>query len=199
MKAIIITVALVIVLGGQAKAQNPSPAPAGPGQGRPASMMNPPAEGPSGMAPGAGFKWWEDPVLVQKLHVSDDQIRKLDKIAQDHQMQEIDLRAGLEKQNAVLRFQMEADTPNEAQVLAQIDKVTQARARLERSQVEMWLASRRVLTTDQAQKLRDLRSRPAPPPPGFGPPREGPEGFPGGEPGASPRGPLEPPPNGGAS
>ena len=66
---------------------------------------------------------------MQKLHVSDDQIRKIDKIAQDHQIQEIDLRADLEKQYAVLRFQMETDPPDEAQVLAQIDKVTQARAK----------------------------------------------------------------------
>jgi hypothetical protein len=153
------------------------------------------------MPPGAEIKWWKDPILVQKLHVNDDQIRKLDKIAQDHQIQEIDLRADVEKQYAVLRFQMEADPPDEAQLLAQIDKVTQARAKLEKSQVEMLLATRRVLTAEQAQKLRDLRPMHAPPGQGFGPPDRGgpgapPSGSPEGGPGAPPSNPPEPPQGG---
>ena len=96
---------------------------------------------------------------MQKLHVNDDQIRKLDKIAQDHKIQEIDLRADLEKQYAILRFQMETDPPDEVQVLAQIDKITQARGRLEKSQVEMLLALRRVLTAEQARMVHDLQRR----------------------------------------
>ena len=136
---------------------------------------------------------------MQKLHVNDDQIRKLDKMAQDHQIQEIDLRADLEKQYAVLRFQMEADPPDEAQLLAQIDKVTQARAKLEKSRVEMLLATRRVLTAEQSQKLRDLRPMPAPPGQGFGPPDGGPGGPPEGGPGGPPGGPPAPPPNGDAN
>ncbi|MGB9484577.1 MAG: Spy/CpxP family protein refolding chaperone, partial [Terriglobia bacterium] len=168
MKATIVSFALVIVLCGQAMAQEPAPPAPGPSQGLPPPMMNPPAGGPPGMHPGRDQGWWKDPEVVQKLHISDDQVRKLDKIAQDHQIQEIDLRADLEKQDAVLRLQMETDPPDEAQVLAQIDKVTQARAKLEKSHVEMLLATRRVLTAEQAQKLRDLRPKFAPPRPGFG-------------------------------
>jgi Spy/CpxP family protein refolding chaperone len=188
MKATIISFALVIVLCGQAMAQEASPPSASPpDQGQPFSMMNPPKEGPPGMLPGAEMKWWKDPVLVQKLHVSDDQVQKLEKIVQDYQIQEIDLRADLEKQYAVLRFQMETDPPDEAQVLAQIDKVTQARATLEKSHVQMVLAVRRVLTAEQAQKLRDLRPKTALPPPGFGPPDGGPGAPPSGPPRATSR------------
>ena len=199
MKATLVSFALAIALCGQAMAQEPSPPAGGPDQGPPSSMMNPPAPGPPHMPVGAEIKWWKDPVLVQKLHVNDDQIRKLDKMAQDHQIQEIDLRADLEKQYAVLRFQMEADPPDEAQLLAQIDKVTQARAKLEKSQVEMLLATRRVLTAEQSQKLRDLRPMPAPPGQGFGPPDGGPGGPPEGGPGGPPGGPPAPPPNGDAN
>jgi Spy/CpxP family protein refolding chaperone len=188
MKAPIASFALVIALCGQVMGQGPFPPFAGPGQCASFSTMNPPAPGPPGMLPGAEMKWWKDPILVQKLHASDDQIRKLDKIVQDHQIQEIDLRADLEKHYAILRFQMDADTPDESQVLAQIDKVTQARARLERSHVEMLLATRRVLTAEQAQKLRDPRSKVAPPRPGFWPPDGGPEWPPEGRPGAPPNG-----------
>ena len=51
---------------------------------------------------------------------------------------------------------MEGDQPDEAQVTAQIDKVAQARANLEKSNALMLLAIRRVLTIDQWKKLRDL-------------------------------------------
>jgi Spy/CpxP family protein refolding chaperone len=151
------------------------------------------------MFPGAQRKWWKDPELVQKLHVRDDQIQKIEKIAQAHEISEIDLRADLEKQYAVLRFQIEADPPDKAQVLAQIDKVTQARARLEKSQVEMLLAVRRVLTTEQARMVRDLQRQAGPPGPGFGPPHGGPEGPPEGGRGEPPSGPPEPPPNSSAN
>ena len=42
----------------------------------------------------------------------------------------------------------------------------------------MLLAARRVLTAEQAQKLRDLRPKPAPPRQGLGLPTEGQEGLP---------------------
>ncbi len=191
MKATLVSFALAIALCGQAMAQEPSPPAGGPDQGPPSSMMNPPAPGPPHMPVGAEIEWWKDPVLVQKLHINDDQIRKLDKISQDDQIQEIDLRAELEKQYAVLRFQMEADPPDEAQVLAQIDKVTQARGRLEKSQMERLLAIRHVLTTEQAKQVRDLQRHAGPPAPGFEPPDGGP--------GGPPSGPPEAPPNGGAN
>jgi len=198
MRPTIASIAILLVFCWRAMTQEP-PFPGAPDQGPPSSMLNPPAEGRPGMPHGAEIKWWKDPVLVQKLHVNDDQVQKLEKIAQDHQIQEIDLRADLEKQYAILRFQMETDPPDQVQVLAQIDKVTQARGRLEKSQVEMLLAVRRVLTTEQAKMVRDLQPRLAPPAPGFGLPDGGPEGPPEGGPGAPRRGPTEPPPNGGAS
>jgi len=204
MKATIVSFALAIVLCGHAMVRKAFLAFAAPGQHPPSSTMHSPAQGPPGMHPGAERGWWKDPELVQKLHVSDDQVQKIDKIAQAHEIQEIDLRADLEKQDAVLRFQMETDPPDEARVLTQIDKVTQARANLEKSHVQMILAVRRVLTTEQAQMLRDLRRKAAPAAPGFGPPEGGPGMPPGGGPreggaGAPPGGPTEPPPYGNAN
>jgi len=132
---------------------------------------------------------------VQKLQISDDQLRKIEKIARDHQIQEIDLRAAVEKQEVALRPMMESDQPDESQILAQIDKVAQARADLEKSRVQMDLAVRRVLTAEQSKQLRQLRRGAAFPGgpggrvgdrggPGFGPPA-GP-GVPGGPPPAGP-------------
>jgi len=198
MKPAIASLALATLFCGHALFRKTLLTFAAPGQGSPSSMMNPPAEGPPRMLPGGERKWWEDPELVQKLHLSDDQIQKIRKITQAQQISQFDLRADLEKQETTLRFQMEAEPPDEAQVLTQIDKVTQARARLEKSQVEMLLAVRRVLTTEQAKLVRDMQRHAGPPAPGFGPPDGGPEGPPEGGHGAPPSGPPEPPPNGNA-
>jgi Spy/CpxP family protein refolding chaperone len=101
-------------------------------------------------------KWWKDSALMQKIGVNEDQVRTIEKIFQDHRLQLIDLHAALERQEAILEPMIEADQPEEAQVVAQIDKVAQARANLEKSDAVMLLAIRRVLTLDQWKKLRDV-------------------------------------------
>jgi Spy/CpxP family protein refolding chaperone len=93
---------------------------------------------------------------MKRIGVSDDQVTKIEKIFQDHRLQLIDLHADLEKQEAILEPLVEADQPVESQVAAQIDKVAQARASLEKSDAMMLLAIRRVLTVDQWKKLRDM-------------------------------------------
>jgi Spy/CpxP family protein refolding chaperone len=93
---------------------------------------------------------------MQRIGVSDEQVQRIEKIFQDHRLQLIDLHAALEKQEATLEPLIEADQPDETQVIAQIDKVAQARANLEKSDAQMLLAIRRVLTVDQWKKLRNL-------------------------------------------
>jgi Spy/CpxP family protein refolding chaperone len=148
-------------------------------------------------SPGEG--WWKDPQLRQKLQLSDGQIQKIEKIAHDQHIQDIDLRAAVEKQDALLRTLLESDALDTPQALAQVDKLSEARARLEKSHVEMLLAIRKVLTAEQAKKLRDLPPMDGPQGPGFGPPNGRPGGPPEGGPGEPPNGPPEPPPNGNAN
>ena len=49
---------------------------------------------------------------------------------------------------------MSADTPDEPKILAQIDRVAQARAELEKANARLLLGIRRVLTPDQWKKLQ---------------------------------------------
>ncbi|MGB9103681.1 MAG: periplasmic heavy metal sensor [Terriglobales bacterium] len=124
--------------------------PGGPGMG-------------AGMGPGPGMgrgpmgKWWTNSALVQKLGLNDTQVQKIEKIFQDHRMQLIDLRATVAKQEATMEPLVEAEHPNEAQVTAQIDKIAQARANLEKSNAQMLLAIRQVLTVDQWKQLQNQR------------------------------------------
>jgi protein CpxP len=158
MKASVASLALVMVFCGLAIAQELPPPPEGP-----STQMAPPrggrmaVRGPGRVhrVPGAG-KWWKDSALMQEIGVSDEQVQKIERIFQNHRLQLIDLHAALDKQEAILEPLVEADQPEEAQVIAQIDRVAQARADLEKSNAQMLLAIRRVLTVDQWKKLRDL-------------------------------------------
>jgi Spy/CpxP family protein refolding chaperone len=112
--------------------------------------------GPS-MMHGAGMpmgRWWKNSELVKKLGLSDAQVQQIEKAFQDHRAQLIDLNAALQKQELALEPLVEADRPDEGQVTAQIDRVAQARANLEKSHAQMLLAIRRVLTVEQWKQLR---------------------------------------------
>ena len=116
----------------------------GPGMGR----------GGMGMGMGMGGKWWKNSELVKKLGLSESQVQQIEKTFQDHRMQLIDLRAALEKQELTMQPLVDAERPDEAKVTAQIDKVAQARADLEKSNAKMLLAIRRILTVEQWKQLQ---------------------------------------------
>lgn len=103
--------------------------------------------GPSGM-------WWKNPNLVQRIGLSADQTKKMDDIFQQTRLQLVDLKANLEKQNLLLEPMLSANPVDQAKALAQIDKVAQARADLEKANAKMLLGIRAVLTPDQWTKLQ---------------------------------------------
>ena len=152
-------------MGGQRR--GPGMGPGGPGMGPGGPGMGP---GP-GMGRGPMGKWWTNSALVQKLGLNDTQVQKIEKIFQDHRMQLIDLHAAVAKQEATLEPLVEAEHPNEAQITAQIDKIAQARANLEKSNAQMLLAIRQVLTVDQWKQLQNQHGMGRMPGRrGFGPP-----------------------------
>lgn len=116
----------------------------GPGMGR----------GGMGMGMGMGGKWWKNSELVKKLGLNESQVQQIEKTFQDHRMQLIDLRAALQKQEVTMQPLVDAERPDEAKVTAQIDKVAQARADLEKSNAKMLLAIRRILTVEQWKQLQ---------------------------------------------
>jgi Spy/CpxP family protein refolding chaperone len=112
---------------------------------------------------GGGFRigpegaWWKNPMVVQRLTLTTDQTKKMDDIFQQSRLQLIDLKASVEKQQVMLEPMLSANPLDVAKASAQIDKVAQARADLEKSNAKMLLGIRGVLTPDQWTKLRDRR------------------------------------------
>jgi hypothetical protein len=91
---------------------------------------------------------------VAELKLTDAQRKSMDDILLAHREKLIDLRASLEKAELTLEPLMKEDQPNEAQILAGIDKVAQARAELEKANARFLLAIRGKLTPEQWKQLQ---------------------------------------------
>jgi len=122
-----------------------------------------PAGGPPGSPPmerafraGGPGRWWDNPNMAQQVGITDDQKKKMDDIFQQNKLKLIDLKASLEKQEAIMQPLIEADQPDEAKILSQIDAIAQARAELEKANARMLLGIRTVLTPDQWKKVRTM-------------------------------------------
>ena len=134
----------------------PADAPAPPSRGYYRSGSS--GSGGMGMHPGSRIvppgEWWKNPDTIQKLSLTEDQQKKMDGIFQQSRLTLIDLKANLEKQEVLLEPMLNANPPDSAKALAQISKVADARAELEKTNAKMLLGIRSVLTADQWTKLQ---------------------------------------------
>jgi Spy/CpxP family protein refolding chaperone len=118
-----------------------------------------PGRGGMGPGMGAGFHigpggmWWKNPMVVQRLTLTPDQVTRMDAIFQKSRIDLIDLKANLEKQEVTLEPMLSANPPDTPKASLQIDKVADARASLEKANAKMLLSIRGVLTPDQWTKL----------------------------------------------
>lgn len=158
------TLLLLLFSGGIifAYGQQPPP-PASPGaDGGPSQQdwnMHPrPSPLERGFHLGPRGRWWDNPDFATKLNLTPDQQKKMDDIFQQSKLNLIDLVAAVQKQEVIMEPLLAADQPDESKIIAQIDRVAQARADLEKANARMLLGLRRVLTADQWQKLQSLRS-----------------------------------------
>jgi Spy/CpxP family protein refolding chaperone len=99
--------------------------------------------------------WWKNPDVVQQIGLTDDQAQKIDKTFQDFRVKLVELHTNLEKQETQLRPLVDADTPDDGAVMAQVERVALARVALEKANAAMMLAIRHVLTPDQWKKLQE--------------------------------------------
>jgi Spy/CpxP family protein refolding chaperone len=126
-----------------------------------------------GRGPGAGFgdrrppfersmgehgHFWNDPKVAERLKLTDAQRKSMDDTLQQHRETLVDLRGTLQKAELELEPMMKEDQPNENQILAQIDKVAQARAELEKANARFLLAVRSKLTPEQWKQLQAERA-----------------------------------------
>jgi len=182
-KRIQIAVALAgVLIAGSALSMAQAPGGDGPGFGD----HRPPMERAMG-SHGDHGKWWNNPQIAAELKLTDEQRKAMDETLLQHRETLIDLRAAVEKAELELEPMMGEDQPNEGKILAQIDKVAQARAELEKANARFLLDIRSKLSPEQWKQLQADRAshhqpgrwgqgsqfrhgqQPPPPPAGAGP------------------------------
>lgn len=104
-------------------------------------------------------KWWKNSEVVRDLGLGNAQIEEIERIFLDHRVQLVDLHAEEERQEARLRPLMEADRQDADKVAAQVDQMLAAKARLEKANIMMMIAIRRVLTVEQWKKLQSIQGK----------------------------------------
>jgi Spy/CpxP family protein refolding chaperone len=121
--------------------------------------------------------WWTNPEVIQKINLTTDQQKKIADTFQQFRLKLIDADASVRKEEAVMEPLVQSDTPEDAKILAQIDKVAAARAELEKANARMLLGIRHVLTPEQWKTLQAGRPQQDGPPrrDGGGPPPRRPQ------------------------
>jgi Spy/CpxP family protein refolding chaperone len=107
-----------------------------------------------GLQTGLPDRWWKNPATAQSLGLTADQQKKMDDVFQQYRLKLIDLNAALEKEEIMLEPLVAAQPLDEAKITAQIDRVAQARAELEKANGRMLLGIRKPLTPEQWSKLQ---------------------------------------------
>ncbi len=103
-------------------------------------------------------RWWNNPRIAAALKLTPEQQKAMNNILYDHREKLIDLQANLEKANLAMEPLMNADTPDQAAIEAQIDKVVAARGALEKANADFLLAIRMQLTPEQWKQIRTFRA-----------------------------------------
>ncbi|MDE1160608.1 MAG: periplasmic heavy metal sensor [Acidobacteriaceae bacterium] len=167
-RLILATAALTAMATAASWAQQPTP-------GTPADgPKGPPMAGQHGPRPGmvkmrgrmdGGFgrgthfgmdrAWWKDPMLAEKIGLTPAQEKKLDDLSLQGELNLIHLRASVEEDELLLRVTLEAPTVDEGKADAQIDKVAEAHASVEKAEAHLAIGMRGVLTPEQWKKMHE--------------------------------------------
>jgi Spy/CpxP family protein refolding chaperone len=99
-------------------------------------------------------------MMAAELELSDEQRTKMRDIAEKQRRQSIRAKADLDIARLDLHGLMRADKADLAKINAQIDKMAKMRADLQKSQVASRIEMRSVLTAEQQQKMKELRTTP---------------------------------------
>lgn len=130
---------------------NAGPPPNGRDQGSTTSTMRP------GLQLGPPGRWWDDKHFAKQLHLSNDQQRRMDAIFEQNRSMLLKRFEGLQQEEQRMEALTHARTLDENALFAQIDRVAQARADLEKANTHLLYQIRNEMDADQISHLEDFR------------------------------------------
>lgn len=141
--------------GGGAFGRSSMPSPRNTTIGR-----NSPDSRTSGLLLAPPSRWWDDSSIAKELRLDSRQQHRMDDVFGANRDNLLKLYKGLQQEETTLFKTIRAKDLDEGQIFQQIDRVTEARAELEKAEVHMSLQIRKELTPEQTAKLDELREQP---------------------------------------
>jgi Spy/CpxP family protein refolding chaperone len=99
---------------------------------------------------------WKNAEVVKQLGLSAAQVQHMEQIFQDYRLKLAELHAALRIEEDKMGPMLRAESPNENEVLEQIDRIALQRANLEKTNAQMAFEIRQVLTPEQWKTLQSM-------------------------------------------
>ncbi len=104
-------------------------------------------------------RWWEEPVVIERVGLTDEQREGIRELVYEHARRMIDLNAALKRSELDLKETVDRSEIDPQTVRAAFAAFQDARRRLETERFEMLLGVRLLLTDEQWGEIQDLRRR----------------------------------------
>jgi len=104
-----------------------------------------------------GQRWWDDRGFVKSLKLRPDQQARMDAIFEQNRNLLLSRFDGLQQAEAQMAQLSNSASPDESALYAQIDRVAQARADLEKANTHLLLQLRSQMDPDQIKRLEKSR------------------------------------------
>ena len=106
-----------------------------------------------GLQLGPPGRWWDDKHYVKSLHLRPDQQKRMDGLFDENRAVLVNRYQALQQEESKLEALSHAQILDEATLFAQIDRVSAARADLEKANTHLTLQVRKEMDADQVARL----------------------------------------------
>jgi Spy/CpxP family protein refolding chaperone len=109
-----------------------------------------------GLQLGPPLRWWDDKHYAKNLHLRPDQKKRMDDLFDENRANLVNRYETLQQEESKMEVLSHAQTLDESALFAQIDRVAQARADLEKATTHVMLQVRKEMDPDQITRLDAL-------------------------------------------
>jgi Spy/CpxP family protein refolding chaperone len=106
-----------------------------------------------GVQLGPPSRWWDDKHYAKTLHLRPDQKKRMDGFFDENRANLVSRYEALQQEEQKMEVLSHAQTLDESALFAQIDRVAQARADLEKATTHLMLQVRKEMDADQITRL----------------------------------------------